>query len=75
MEDFPLSVLRDKRELALLFKRVAALRTDARLFRDMDELRWRGATNEFAGYGESLGDARLLQRCLAAQKVGLRPIW
>ena len=37
----------DSRDLALLFKDLATLRTDAPLFRDVDELRWRGRTSEF----------------------------
>ena len=69
IEDFPASILGDKRELALLFKRLATLRTDARLFRDVDELRWRGPTDAFAACVERLGEPRLLQRCLGAQKV------
>jgi len=69
IEDFPAAVLGDKRDLALLFKRLATLRTDARLFRDVDELRWRGPTDAFAACVERLGEPRLLQRCLGAQKV------
>jgi hypothetical protein len=57
--------LRD-RDLALRFKDLATLRTDAPLFRDVDELRWRGPTAAFAAYSERLEDARLLQRCLSA---------
>ena len=69
IEDFPAAVLGDSRELALLFKRLATLRTDARLFRDVDELRWRGPTDTFAACVERMGEPRLLRRCLAAQKV------
>ena len=69
IEDFPATVLGDKRDLALLFKRLATLRNDALLFRNVDELRWRGPTDAFAVCVEQLGDARLLKRCLAAQKV------
>ena len=69
IEDFPAEVLGDKRDLALLFKNLASLRTDARLFRNVDGLRWRGPTEAFAACVERLGDARLLQRCLAAQKA------
>ena len=68
IEDFPAAVLGDSRELALLFKRLATLRTDARLFRDVDELRWRGPTDAFAACVERMGEPRLLRRCLAAQK-------
>ena len=67
IEDFPPAVLGEKRELALLFKLLATLRTDARLFQNIDELRWRGPTEEFPARVEKLGDARLLQRCLAAK--------
>ena len=63
IEDFPPSVLGEKRELALLFKNLATLRTDAPLFRDVDEIRWKGATTGFAAMTERLGDARLLARC------------
>ena len=65
LESFPPGVLRD-RDLALLFKDLATLRTGAPLFRDVDELRWRGPTPGFAATAERLGDVRLLARCLAA---------
>jgi 5'-3' exonuclease len=63
IEEFPPAVLGPNRELALLFKNLATLRTDADLFRDVDELRWRGPTTGFAAYVERLGDPRLLARC------------
>jgi len=66
IEDFPPGVLGGSRDLALLFKYLATLRTDAPLFRDVEELRWRGPTNAFAECAEHLGDARLLERCLGA---------
>jgi len=66
IESFPPNVLGEQRELALLFKDLATLRTDAPLFQDIEDLRWRGPTPAFAAYAERLGDARLLQRCLAA---------
>ena len=69
IENFPATVLGDSRELALLFKRLATLRSDAPLFRDVEELRWRGPAGAFAACAERLGDYRLLQRCLAAQNV------
>jgi 5'-3' exonuclease len=67
LENFPPGVLGSSRELALLFKTLATLRIDAPLFRDVDELRWRGPTPGFAAWVERLGDARLLARCA---KVG-----
>ena len=66
IEDFPSTVLEDRRELALLFKNLATLRTDAPLFSDVDSLRWRGPTERFAAYAEKMGDARLLARCRKA---------
>jgi len=44
IEDFPPNVLGEDRDLALLFKKLATLRTDAPLFADVDELQWRGPT-------------------------------
>jgi 5'-3' exonuclease len=62
LEDWPLDVLGDRREPALLFKRLATLRTDARLFSNVDELQWKGARPEFAAWcGANQGD-RLLAR-------------
>jgi len=69
IEGFPSAVLGDSRDLALLFKDLATLRTDARLFRDVDELRWRGPTDLFTACAEHLGEVRLLERCLKAQKI------
>jgi 5'-3' exonuclease len=64
IENFPPDVLGDSRDPALLFKDLATLRTDAALFGDVDELRWRGPTDAFAAWVERLGDSRLLGRCL-----------
>jgi 5'-3' exonuclease len=67
LEEFPPAVLGEQRELALLFKDLATLRTDAQLFDSVDELTWRGPTDSFAAYAEQqLGDARLLARSIAA---------
>ena len=68
IENLPALALGDKREIALLFKRLATLRTDAPLFRNIDELRWRGPTDSFAKCVKLLGDTRLLPRSVAAQK-------
>ena len=62
LEDFPGSVLGAQRELALLFKNLATLRTDAPLFGEVEELRWRGPTASFDARAEQLGDPRLLTR-------------
>ncbi len=66
IEDFPPAVLGDRRDLALLFKDLATLRTDAPLFQDVEDLRWRGPKSEFAPMAERFGDARLLERSAAA---------
>jgi 5'-3' exonuclease len=69
IEDFPPTVLGDdRRDLALLFKDLATLRSDAGLFSDVDALRWRGPTSAFAAQAERLRDPRLLQRCLQARR-------
>jgi len=66
IEDFPADVLGERRELALLFKRLATLRTDAPLFADVDELAWRGPTDGFAAWCERLDNPRLAARAEAA---------
>ncbi|HEX9582052.1 MAG TPA: 5'-3' exonuclease H3TH domain-containing protein [Gemmatimonadales bacterium] len=70
IERFPPTVLGHQRELALRFKDLATLRTDAPLFTDPDQLRWRGPTSSFAQYCERLGDARLLERGRKASNGG-----
>jgi 5'-3' exonuclease len=65
IESFPVGVLGEQREQALLFKDLATLREDAPLFRDVDELRWQGPRDEFTAWADRIGDARLLARCSA----------
>ena len=69
IEDFPAGVLGESRELALLFKHLATLRTDARLLEEPDELRWRGPTGAFAAWVERLREPRLMGRSKTAQKI------
>jgi 5'-3' exonuclease len=66
IERFPETVLGARREQALLFKTLATLRTDAPLFTDVEEIRWRGPRDDFAAFAERLGDARLLERARKA---------
>jgi 5'-3' exonuclease len=73
LEDFPAAILGERLELALLFKRLATLRTDAPLFSDVDALRWRGPTEQFAAYAAKLGDARLLDRAPKAATLQSKP--
>ena len=69
IESFPADALGERRELALLFKKLAALRTDAPLFADVEELRWRGPLESFSKTAEVLGDARLLARATKALEM------
>ncbi|HEY6822097.1 MAG TPA: 5'-3' exonuclease H3TH domain-containing protein [Burkholderiales bacterium] len=63
IESFPPDVLSgERREQALLFKRLATLRNDAPLFQNVDQLRWRGPTDAFAAWAQKIGDAKLLSR-------------
>ncbi|MBT1695364.1 hypothetical protein KK083_00660 [Fulvivirgaceae bacterium PWU4] len=66
IEAFPEKVLKDRREEALLFKNLATLRTNAPLFCNVEELRWRGPTPAFAELTEKMGEPRLLVRANAA---------
>jgi len=71
IEDFPPSVLGERRESALLFKKLATLRTDAQLFADVDELRWRGPTDAFRAWSERIG-GRVLERADRTSEALLR---
>ncbi len=62
IEDFPANVLGERRELALLFKKLATLRTDAVLFADVEELKWRGPATTFSACSSRLGAPALLAR-------------
>jgi len=63
IERFPRDILGQQRDLALLFKRLATLRTDAPLFRTVESLRWCGPTSEFAAWTKRMKAPRLLERC------------
>ena len=67
MEKFPATVLGEKQELGLLFKHLATLKTDAKLFADVNELEWHGPTPGFAAWTERLKENRLLERSLKAR--------
>lgn len=64
IEDFPAETFEKHREHALLFKNLATLRTDAPLFRDVEELRWKGPTPSFDSIGSKI-DPRLVSRVRA----------
>jgi 5'-3' exonuclease len=68
LEDFPPEVLGERRELALLFKNLATLRTDAPLFQSVDELKWRGPGDGFVALAAQMGSERLLARATKAMQ-------
>jgi 5'-3' exonuclease len=68
IEKFPSDVLQKQHDLALLFKKLATLRTDAPLFKKVETLRWRGPTPEFAEWAEKINAPRLSERCQTAMK-------
>jgi 5'-3' exonuclease len=66
IENFPSNILGKQRDLALLFKKLATLRTDAPLFKKVETLRWRGPTPAFAVWAEKMDAPQLLERSLKA---------
>ena len=73
IETFPADVLGDKRDDALLFKKLATLRTDAPLFQDVEQLRWPGPTTAFATWTQTVGAPRLLERSRKAFTASTPP--
>jgi 5'-3' exonuclease len=60
IDGFPIEVLgEDDRQLALLFKELATLRSDAEVFDDIDELRWIGPRETFSAWAERCEIRRL----------------
>ena len=69
IEQFPEGILKgDNVGRALLFKNLATLRIDAPLFKNVDELRWKGPTESFAAVAKKIGDTRLATRVSELQK-------
>jgi 5'-3' exonuclease len=68
IEAFPENALGAQRKQALLFKKLATLDAGAKLFRNVDDLRWRGPTAAFAAWANRMAAPRLLERCLEVQK-------
>jgi 5'-3' exonuclease len=69
IEEFPAHVLGDQLQNALLFKRLATLRTDAELFADVEQLRWHGPTPGFAAWLAKLDHPTLERRCRNALEI------
>src|SRR5207237_833354 len=66
IENFPSHILGEQRKLALLFKKLATLRTNAPLFKKVESLRWRGPTAAFAKWAKKMDAPRLVERCVKA---------
>jgi len=73
LEDFPAEAFGANRELALLFKDLATLRTTAPLFRTVDALAWRGPTPAFETLASRFGAPRLWTRARAARPDSTAP--
>ena len=73
IEQFPPDVLGASQALALKFKDLATLRTDAKLFANVDALRWRGPTPAFPGWATRIDDPRLLERARKAPTLSTDP--
>ena len=56
------AALTEHRELALLFRRLATLRTDVEVFASLDELRWRGPAHQFEQVARQLNMPGLWDR-------------
>jgi 5'-3' exonuclease len=69
IEDFPSEILGANRDLALQFKVLATLKTDARLFDSVDELRWQGPTETFAECALRMDDQNILDRANRAAQM------
>jgi 5'-3' exonuclease len=71
IEAFPKHALGEHRKNALLFKRLATLRTDAPLFKKVSQLQWHGPTSTFEKFTKKFNEPRLLNRAnaLAAKLV------
>ena len=62
IEKLPAKVIGKHRKQALLFKRLATLRKDAPLFKDVEELRWWGPTPTFEKLTIKMNAPKLLAR-------------
>jgi len=73
IENFPQETLGERREMALLFKKLATLREDAPLIADVNELEWRGPTPRFAATAAQIGDNKIAARAVNAREALASP--
>ncbi len=66
--------LSEQRERALLFRTLATLRTDIKLFEDVEQLRWNGPKPEFEALAARLDAARGESRGGEARKSARKPL-
>lgn len=65
------AVLREDRETAMLFRRLATLRTDAPVGASVDAWRWRGPTPEFDPVSRALRAPELVRRAAEIAEAGV----
>ncbi len=65
------ATLRDNRDLALLFRDLATLRTHEPALASLEELRWLGPTPGFVDFAARLEQPQLLERAQALARQGL----
>ena len=68
IEAFPKEILHGQRKLALLFKRLATLKTNAPLFKNVDKLKWIGPDRTFERFTTRINEPRLFERAIKAAK-------
>ena len=69
IENFPKTVLEGRLDDALLFKRLATLRTDVRVFANVDALAWAGASGGFGAWAERIEAPKLVERAEKARNA------
>ena len=69
IEQFPREVLGARRDLALLFKDLATLRTRAPIRAEVTDIHWQGPTERFAAWAQRLQAPKLLDRARAAAEA------
>ena len=54
--------LAEHREAAALYRKLATLRTDVPIKEELEDLRWRGPSDDIEGFCREIGFARFLDR-------------